>query len=114
MRKIFTLILAAFCGLAVQAQDLEFNFTGSTLPTGWTASNKGSSSYEGISGNVLKVSNNGVITYVFETPVNLQSVDFAFAFKSKDDVHANVIVKDASDSELGSAELKNTAASGVK
>ena len=53
MRKIFTLILAAFCGLAVQAQDLEFNFTGSTLPTGWTASNKGSSSYEGISGNVF-------------------------------------------------------------
>ena len=112
MKKLFTLFAAALATLSLSAQ--EFTFTGSSLPEGWTATNKGSSNYDGESGNVLKISDGGTMTYVFESPINLQSIDFTFAFKTKDEGHANIVVKDASDNELGTAQLDNTAASGKK
>lgn len=112
MKKLFTFFAAALATLSLSAQ--EFTFTGSSLPEGWTATNKGSSNYDGESGNVLKISDGGTMTYVFESPINLQSIDFTFAFKTKDEGHANIVVKDASDNELGTAQLDNTAASGKK
>ena len=112
MKKLFTLFAAALATLSLSAQ--EFTFTGSSLPEGWTATNKGSSNYDGESGNVLKIADGGTMTYVFESPINLQSIDFTFAFKTKDEGHANIVVKDASDNELGTAQLDNTAASGKK
>ena len=112
--KLFLLAILASCGLGATAQSYEFTFTGSSLPEGWKGSGAGSSEYSDESGKVLKLSGNGTLTYTFEAPVDLQSIDFAFAFKTKDEAHAKIVVYDASDSELGSAQLNNTAASGVK
>ena len=105
MRKLFTLFAVALASFSLWAQDLSFTFTNSTLPSGWTCSDKGSTEFSDGTG-ALKVKVNATLTYTFEEAVDLGSIDFVFAFNSKDaGLAADISLLNASDEEVGTAQL---------
>ena len=103
MKKFFTLTLALMATITLWAQ--EFTFTGSTLPSGWTGTETGSSKFSDNT-SVLKISSSGTLTYTFESPVNLTSIDFVYSFGSKDaNKSVTVTAKNTSGTALGSETL---------
>ena len=111
MKKLFTLFAAALATLSLTAQ--EFTFTDSNLPAGWACSDKGSTEFSDGTG-AMKVKTSATLSYTFDEAVELASIDFVFAFNSKDAKSADITVKNASGVSVGTTVIAQEGQSGSK
>ena len=102
LKSLFIVILMV---LSAHSMAQDFTFSSSTLPAGWSATDKGSSKFSDDT-PVLKIPTGNTLTYTFDAATNLTSIDFVYSFGSKTaGIYVTLTAKGANGNTIGTAQL---------